>query len=146
MIDHQQRTQAVIQPCSASARAASSRAHQVAARRAQRVAAGRAGVDRTLPPPDRSADGIGEGRRRHLQAERVIHAGADPDSSPSAPTARAVVANEDTETLSVVDLASGTVAAVKVGEEPEGVTIRPDGKVVYVTCEGDGRSSPSTRD
>jgi len=27
---------------------------------------------------------------------------------------------------------------VKVGEEPEGVTVRPDGKAVYVTSEGDG--------
>ena len=27
---------------------------------------------------------------------------------------------------------------MKIGEEPEGVTIRPDGKVVYVTSEDDG--------
>ena len=71
---------------------------------------------------------------------RIIHAGADPEQlAISADGTRLYVANEDTETLSVVDVASGKViAAVKVGEEPEGVTIRPDGKVVYVTCEGDG--------
>src|SRR4029079_6421053 len=39
---------------------------------------------------------------------------------------------------SVVDIAAGTViAAVKIGDEPEGVKIRPDGKVVYVTSEED---------
>ena len=63
-----------------------------------------------------------------------------PSSSPSAPTAqRLYVANEDAAQVSVVDVASGAiVATVKIGEEPEGVTIRPDGKVVYVTSEGDG--------
>jgi len=30
------------------------------------------------------------------------------------------------------------IATVKMGEEPEGVTIRPDGKVVYVTSEDEG--------
>ena len=40
--------------------------------------------------------------------------------------------------MSVLDLASGEVTQrVKVGEEPEGVTVRPDGRVVYVSCEGD---------
>src|SRR6478736_805437 len=41
--------------------------------------------------------------------------------------------------VSVVDLKAGkVVATAKVGEEPEGVTLRPDGKVVYVTSEEDG--------
>ena len=99
------------------------------------------GVDpKTLPPPDRNADGIGEVDADSYKLKRIIHAGADPEQlAVSADGTRLYVANEDTETLSVVDVASGTVvAAVKVGEEPEGVTIRPDGKVVYVTSEGDG--------
>jgi len=99
------------------------------------------GVDpKTLPPPDRNADGIGEVDADTYKLKRVIHAGADPEQlAVSADGTRLYVANEDTETLSVVDLASGSVlTSVKVGEEPEGVTIRPDGKVVYVTCEGDG--------
>ena len=99
------------------------------------------GVDpKTLPPPDRNADGIGEVDADTYKLNRIIHAGADPEQlAISADGTRLYVANEDTETLSVVDVASGkVVAAVKVGEEPEGVTIRPDGKVVYVTCEGDG--------
>ncbi|MGH9143225.1 MAG: cytochrome D1 domain-containing protein, partial [Vicinamibacterales bacterium] len=99
------------------------------------------GVDpKTLPPPDRNADGIGEVDADTYTLKRVIHAGADPEQlAVSADGTRLYVANEDTETLSVVDVAAGTIiAAVKVGEEPEGVTIRPDGKVVYVTSEGDG--------
>jgi YVTN family beta-propeller protein len=99
------------------------------------------GVDpKTLPPPDRNADGIGEVDAETYKLKRIIHAGADPEQlAVSADGTRLYVANEDTETLSVVDIASGTViASVKVAEEPEGVTIRPDGKVVYVTCEGDG--------
>src|SRR6202008_1738966 len=44
----------------------------------------------------------------------------------------------DAAEMSVLDLASGSVTnRVKVGEEPEGVTVRPDGREVYVTCEGD---------
>ena len=40
--------------------------------------------------------------------------------------------------MSALDLASGTIGGkVKVGGEPEGVTVRPDGLVVYVTCEED---------
>lgn len=99
------------------------------------------GVDpKTLPPADRAADGIGEIDADTYKLKRIIHAGADPEQlAVSADGTRLYVANEDTETLSVVDVASGSViASVKVGEEPEGVTIRPDGKVVYVTSEGDG--------
>lgn len=99
------------------------------------------GVDpKTLPPPDRSADGIGEIDADTYKVKRIIHAGDDPEEvAVSNDGARLYVANEDTAQLSVVDLASGNViATVKVGEEPEGVAIRPDGKVVYVTSEGDG--------
>ena len=40
--------------------------------------------------------------------------------------------------MSVLDLASGKVTTrVKVGEEPEAVTLRPDGSVAYVGCEGE---------
>jgi YVTN family beta-propeller protein len=95
---------------------------------------------KTLPPPDRSADGIGEVDATTYKIRRVIHAGADPEQvDVSADGTRLYVANEDTAQVSVVDLTSGAVVtAVKVGEEPEGVTIRPDGKVVYVTSEDAG--------
>jgi PQQ-dependent catabolism-associated beta-propeller protein len=99
------------------------------------------GVDeKTLPPPDRSADGIGEMDTATNQLKRIIHAGNDPEQlAVSADGTRMYVANEDAAEVSVVDLKSGTViATAKTGDEPEGVAIRPDGKVVYVTSEGDG--------
>jgi len=99
------------------------------------------GVDpKTLPPPDRSADGIGEVDADTYKIKRVIHAGNDPEQlAISSDGSRLYVANEDAAQLSVVDVPSGNVVAtVKIGEEPEGVTIRPDGKVVYVTSEDAG--------
>jgi YVTN family beta-propeller protein len=99
------------------------------------------GVDeKTLPPPDRSADGIGEVDARSYLVTRVIKAGNDPEQlAVSADGTRMYVANEDAGQVSVVDIPSGNVVAtVKIGDEPEGVTIRPDGKVVYVTSEEDG--------
>ena len=99
------------------------------------------GVDeKTLPPPDRSADGIGEIDAETYKVTRVIKAGNDPEQlAVSADGTRLYVANEDAAQVSVVDVPSGNVVAtVKIGEEPEGVTIRPDGNVVYVTSEEDG--------
>lgn len=99
------------------------------------------GVDeKTLPPPDRSADGIGEIDAETYKVTRVIKAGNDPEQlAISSDGTRMYVANEDAAQVSVVDVPSGNVVAtVKIGEEPEGVTIRPDGKVVYVTSEEDG--------
>src|SRR5262245_5936264 len=93
-----------------------------------------------LPPPDRSADGIGEVDADTYKVRRVIHAGNDPEQLDiSADGKRLYVANEDAAQVSVVDLESGSVVtAVKMGEEPEGVTISPDGRVVYVTSEDEG--------
>jgi YVTN family beta-propeller protein len=99
------------------------------------------GVDeKSLPPPDRTADGIGEVDVATNKVKRVIHAGNDPEQlAVSADGTRLYVANEDAAQVSVVDVASGgIVASVKIGEEPEGVAIRPDGREVYVTSEGDG--------
>ncbi len=98
------------------------------------------GVDpKTLPPPDRSADGIGEVDTVTNRLVRIIHAGVDPeDLDISIDGSRIYVANEEHAQLSVVDVKSASiVATVPIGEEPEGVTIRPDGRIVYVTCEGD---------
>src|SRR4051812_9045571 len=99
------------------------------------------GVDeKTLPPPDRTADGIGEIDADTYQVKRVIHAGNDPEQLDiSADGKLLYVANEDAAQASIVDLATGTVVTtVKTGDEPEGVRLRPDGKVVYVTSEEDG--------
>jgi len=98
------------------------------------------GVDeKTLPPPDRSADGIGVVDLQALRLVRVIPVGTDPEQLAVSPDGRRLfVANEDAATVSVVDVASGRVlAALPVGGEPEGVEATPDGAVVYATSEED---------
>src|SRR2546421_12548319 len=67
------------------------------------------GVDpKSLPPPDRSADGIGEIDADTYKVKRVIHAGNDPAQlAISADGTRPYVANEDAAQGSGVDGASG---------------------------------------
>ena len=102
------------------------------------------GVDEsTLPPPDKSADGIGVVDLRQNKLVNKIDAGSDPEEFALSHDGKTLYAsNEDISGLSVVDLASGKlVTTLPVGEEPEGVTLSPDGKFVYVTCENDGTVS-----
>jgi len=41
--------------------------------------------------------------------------------------------------VSIVDIASGTVLkTIKIGGQPEGVRVDPDGKRVFITSEEDG--------
>ena len=98
------------------------------------------GVDESkLPPPDRSADGIGVLDLATHKMVRTHDSGQDPESFDISPDGTKVyVSNEDAAEMSVLDLASGKVTTrVKVGEEPEAVTLRPDGSVAYVGCEGE---------
>jgi nucleoside transporter/PQQ-dependent catabolism-associated beta-propeller protein len=98
------------------------------------------GVDeKTLPPPDRSADGIGVFDTTQMKLVKVIHAGTDPEQlAVSKDGKQLFVANEDAATASIVDVDSGkVVGVVKVGGEPEGVERTPDGALVYVTSEED---------
>ena len=103
------------------------------------------GVDEsTLPPPDRSADGIGvvdvasgDAHRRTGRWEPIRS-----NWRVSLDGSLVFVANEDAGIASVLDTASNQVlSTMPVGGEPEGVTISPDGRVVYVTSEEDNRVS-----
>ena len=62
----------------------------------------------------------------------MIKAGSDPEQTAvSNDGSRLFVANEDTGELTVVAIDDGRVLATfKVGDEPEGVDLRPDGRVV----------------
>ncbi len=95
----------------------------------------------TLPPPDRSADGIGVVDVKQGKLLRVIHGGSDPEQTAVSQDGRVLfVANEDAGHASVIEITTGrVVATVPVGGEPEGVDLRPDGKVVYVTSEADSQ-------
>ncbi|HTM50278.1 MAG TPA: beta-propeller fold lactonase family protein [Bryobacteraceae bacterium] len=102
------------------------------------------GVDESkLPPPDKSADGIGVVDAKANKLVRKIDAGSDPEQFAISPDGKTLyVSNEDDGGLSFVDVASGkVVTTLKTGEEPEGVTLSPDGRQVYVTSENDGTVS-----
>ncbi|MGH9627482.1 MAG: beta-propeller fold lactonase family protein, partial [Bryobacteraceae bacterium] len=99
------------------------------------------GVDEsTLPPPDRSADGIGVVDPRQKKVLRKVFGGSDPEEfAIGKDGTRMYVANEDAAGLSIIDLTNGEVLkTLPAGEEPEGVTVTPDGRFVYVTSENDG--------
>ncbi len=102
------------------------------------------GVDpATIPPADRSADGIGVIDLSSLKLTRIIPAGQDPELfDVTRDGKRLWVSNEETAEATLVDVESGqTVRRVPVGHEPEGVTVHPGGKQVYVTNERDSTIS-----
>ena len=91
------------------------------------------GVDESkLPPPDKAADGIGVVDTVARKLLRVVNGGSDPEQlAVTADGSRAYIANEDAGAASVLELATGKIiASVPVGSEPEGVTMRPDGREV----------------
>jgi YVTN family beta-propeller protein len=99
------------------------------------------GVDEsTLPPPDRTADGIGVIDVATRKLVKVLTSGTDPEQVDVSQDGRSLfVANEDAAQLSVIDVASGSITqSFKVGGEPEGVSVHPDGRHVYVTSEEAG--------
>jgi YVTN family beta-propeller protein len=102
------------------------------------------GVDEdTLPPPDKSADGIGVFDVAQKKIVRTLKAGSDPENFDVSPDGKQIfISNEDDEEVSVVDIASGAVVkTAKVGAQPEGVKVTPDGKLVWVTSEETGTIS-----
>lgn len=96
-----------------------------------------------LPPPDRSADGIGVVSVQTLTLETILRGPQDPEqTSVSHDGTRLYIANEDKGTASVLEIVSGrTLAELEVGGEPEAVTTSPDGRFVSVTSEQDNQVS-----
>jgi YVTN family beta-propeller protein len=94
----------------------------------------------TLPPPDKSADGIGVFDVAQNKLLRIIKGGSDPENFDVSKDGKQIyISNEDDSAVSIVDVASGTVVkTIKVGAQPEGVKVTPDGKLVFVTSEEDG--------
>jgi YVTN family beta-propeller protein len=102
------------------------------------------GVDEsTLPPPDRTADGIGVVDTKALVLRTILRGPSDPEQTSVSRDGRFLyVANEDIGKATVLEIRSGrTVAEVEVGGEPEGVTTSTDGRFVYVTSEEDSQIS-----
>jgi|SRR5579859_106323 len=102
------------------------------------------GVDESkLPPPDKTADGIGVFDVKQNKIVRMMQCGSDPENFDVTKDGRTIiVSNEDDAKASFCDIATGKVTkAIPVGEEPEGVKVSPDGKKVYVTSEDTGTIS-----
>ena len=73
-----------------------------------------------------------------LSVVGTIEAGEDPEIFNLDPSGRIIVAaNEDDNQVTITDIATGKQVRVveEVGIEPEGVSFRHDGKVVFVTSE-----------
>ncbi len=97
-------------------------------------------VDReTLPPADKTADGIGVFDVEQNKLIKILDGGSDPEQmAVSADGTKLYVANEDVGLATIVDIAANKVIkTIPVGDEPEGVGISPDGKTVYITSEDD---------
>jgi len=102
------------------------------------------GVDESkLPPPDKTADGIGVFDVKQNKLVRIMQCGSDPENFDITKDGRTIiVSNEDDAKASFCDITRGKVTkSVPVGEEPEGVKVTPDGKLVYVTSEDTGTIS-----
>ena len=102
------------------------------------------GIDRsTLPPADKSADGIGVFDIEQNKLTKILDGGSDPEQlAVSLDGTKMYVANEDVGMASIVDIAENRVLkTLEVGDEPEGVGISPNGKFVYVTSEDDAMIS-----
>lgn len=99
------------------------------------------GVDEsTLPPADKSADGIGVFDVAQGKVVKMLKSGSDPEEFAVSPDGKLLyVSNEDASGVSILDLTTETiVATLPTGEEPEGVTMSPDGKYVFATSEDAG--------
>ncbi|HVG27737.1 MAG TPA: beta-propeller fold lactonase family protein, partial [Acidobacteriaceae bacterium] len=65
----------------------------------------------TLPPPDKSADGIGVFDVAQSKIVRTISGGSDPENFDVSPDGREIfISNEDASAVSIVDIAAGKVS------------------------------------
>lgn len=97
------------------------------------------GVDESkLPPPDKTADGIGVFDIAQNKITRVITGVSDPEKLAVSDDNKIYTTSEDTGNLVIIDITTGKmIAKIPVGDEPEGVNLTPDGRFAYVTSETD---------
>ena len=86
---------------------------------------------------DVSADGIAIIDTSTLELVKLLKSGSDPEQFDlSHDGKRLFIANEDSGTLTVLNVARGQIEkSVPVGKEPEGVRLSPGGRLIGVTSE-----------
>lgn len=86
---------------------------------------------------DLTADGIAVIDTATLKLSKLLKSGSDPEQFDLSHDGKQLfIANEDSGTLTVVNVLTGAVEqAVPVGKEPEGVRVTPDGRWIVVTSE-----------
>ncbi len=91
------------------------------------------GVDEsTLPPPDKSADGIGVFDIASGKVTKVLRGVSDPEQLAVGADGMLYAPSEDQGSVVEIDPAAGrVVASIPVGDQPEGVAISPDGKRLF---------------
>ncbi|HEX8445542.1 MAG TPA: hypothetical protein VF649_02910 [Sphingomonas sp.] len=97
------------------------------------------GVDESkLPPADKAADGIVVIDLATRKLLRTLRGISDPEQvAISADGEQLYVASEDTGELVVLKRQGGIAGRLRVGGEPEGIGLSPDGAVVLATSEED---------
>jgi YVTN family beta-propeller protein len=95
----------------------------------------------TLPPADKSADGMAVFDIAQNKVVRTLEGGSDPENFAVSTDGKLIyVSNEDDDGVSIIDTTTGKVVppTIKTGDQPEGVSLTADGKLIYSTNEGDG--------
>src|SRR5919112_1893099 len=98
------------------------------------------GVDeKTLPPADRTKDGIALIDLSTGKKVANLPGGLDPESFAVSSDGKTIYAsNEGGGTISVLDLKTNKIIATfHTGKRPRGIAFTPDGKKVYITNEVD---------
>ncbi|MGD9810640.1 MAG: hypothetical protein AB7U35_04785 [Sphingobium sp.] len=97
------------------------------------------GVDEdSLPPPDKSADGIAVVDLMTGTLIRTLRGVSDPEQIAISPDGEKLyIASEDTGQLVILSRQGSEIARLDVGGEPEGVAVSPDGTTALATSEED---------
>ncbi len=96
------------------------------------------GVDeKSLPPADKAADGIGIVRLSDGRVERVLTGVSDPEQVALSPDgSRLFVASEDSAVAAVINIVTGKIVTkADVGGEPEGLAVSATAGLLGVTSE-----------
>ena len=93
-----------------------------------------------LPPPDRSADGIGMFDLGSRKLAGVIKGVVNPEQLAVSRTGMIYAGSEEAGAVIVLDAQEKkAVGSIPVGDEPEGVALSPDERFLYVTIEGENK-------